>query len=218
MDSTNFGDPIIGLLQGKSDVEYFKTLLDTFKNINGETSLSVLLKRLEVPNSVYNDPYEKKEAESFIKEEDKRIIWFITPFDGNTTITNDFLRSILTENFPWWDLKIANLEPSNWKFLWDSIENFLEQYPVYIADMRESNLNVALEIWYILWNKKQDAKFIFIVDESEKISDLQWMIRISKKKNTTPAWASPEDAAKRQDEINTKLKKELINQFNDYLK
>jgi len=61
VDVGNFGDPIIGLLQGKSDIEYFKTLLDVYEWFHGKDKLIELLERLWVPEDTRNDPYKKTE-------------------------------------------------------------------------------------------------------------------------------------------------------------
>lgn len=58
IDPSNFGDPIVSLLQWKTDVEYFKTLLDTFGSIHDIDSVQLLLSRINVPEDVRTNPYE----------------------------------------------------------------------------------------------------------------------------------------------------------------
>lgn len=58
---TYFNDWTIALLQGKSDIEYFKTLLDNYKTYVWEKDLAELLKLLDVPESIQQDPFNKTE-------------------------------------------------------------------------------------------------------------------------------------------------------------
>lgn len=146
-----------------------------------------------------------------------KTIWFITPFDWEKDDTQEFIQSILDKNYEWWKIEVASLKSKNWRYLWDSIENFLNKYQVYLADVRNGNLNVALEIWYLLWDRKEEANVVFIVDDKEKISDIQWMIRVSKKDNWTKAWVTPEKASKKQQEINDKLEKDLKEQLDKFI-
>jgi predicted nucleotide-binding protein len=83
--------------------------------------------------------------------------------------------------------------------------------------MRDKNLNVSLEIGYLLGDRKDDSKIVFLIDEDEKISDLQGMIRISKKENNSKAGKKPAEAAKKQEEINNELKDKIKNEFKSYL-
>lgn len=57
IDSTNFSDTMIWLLHGKSDVEYFKTLLDNYMAFHWDSWLIELLEKLWVPEVARQDPY-----------------------------------------------------------------------------------------------------------------------------------------------------------------
>lgn len=60
-------------------------------------------------------------------------------------------------------------------FLWVSVKEFLEQYPVYIVDLRrkdgttQTNINVALELGYILAQGKE----CIILTEDALPTDIQ---------------------------------------------
>lgn len=60
-DPSNFGDTILALLHGKSDVEYFKTLLDTFQWLHSKEDYESLLSLLPIPNEVREYPFYTQE-------------------------------------------------------------------------------------------------------------------------------------------------------------
>lgn len=180
IDSTNFSDTMIWLLHGKSDVEYFKTLLDSFKDIHGEDKLTVLLERLSIPNQVRHDPYEEiGTKEIVIPEHDKKTIWFITPFDKKHEKLQKIIQTYLNQNFSWWKIEVASLEKDgDGKYLWTSIDEFLEKYPLYVVDFRDSNLNVAIELGGILKTWKPCITIV----EDKLPSDITWFIYVRKPK------------------------------------
>ena len=59
LDQTNFNDTTINLLQGKSDGEYFGTLLTTFESLHIPEEYKILLDNLNIPEWVRRNPYEK---------------------------------------------------------------------------------------------------------------------------------------------------------------
>ncbi len=191
-------------------------------------SLNLLKDRTELLIEIVdalNVPFEARGAD-FVQPKNQglgkpahaeKTIGFITPFDEEMGITQKFVEEILRSTFPGWKIEKAKLQQKDGKFLWNSIESFLQKYPVYLADVRDGNLNVALEIGYLLGERKDDAKIVFIVNEDVKISDLQGMIRIAKHENDTKAGESPKRAANRQKEINKKLKDGLKSQFKSLL-
>ena len=128
------------------------------------------------------------------------------------------MQEILDEEYPGWTIKTASLgEDGNGRFLWGSIKDFLDKYPVYVADFRGNNLNVPLEAGYILGKLGENAKIIIILSEDQKISDLSGMIRVSKKENGTKAGVPSDVAAKAQDSINKRFKESLKEQLKHYL-
>jgi len=59
LDSTNFNDSLLSLLQNKGDLEFYNTLLETFQEIHPD-QYEDLLNRLNIPQKVKLDPYESK--------------------------------------------------------------------------------------------------------------------------------------------------------------
>lgn len=176
---------------------------------------------------VLNVPFEAKgkdfvaprhQQDIKIDPENQKTIGFITPFDDEMKVMESFIRRILKRDYSGWNIKTASLgKDGTGRFLWSSIKDFLEKYPVYIADFRDQNLNVSLEVGYLLGKFGDDAKIIIILDENVKISDLSGMIRVAKKANNTMAGKSPSAAAKVQTRINKELGKNLKEQFKRYL-
>ncbi len=196
---------------------FFSESLNLLKNHT--ELLQEIIDDLEIPIEARGSDFiQPKVVSTKEKQVEEKTIGFITPFDGEKVITENFIQEILDEKFKGWSIKVATLKEENGRFLWNSIENFLQKYPVYIADIRGGNMNVALEVGYLLGDRKNNCKVALFLDENEKISDLQGMIRISKKQNETIAGASESKALDAQKEINEKLKEELITQFESLLK
>lgn len=197
--------------------QFFSESLNLLKNHT--ELLQEIIEDLEIPFEARGSDFvQPRKSEKKSLEFEEKTIGFITPFDGEKDITQEFIQNILKEDFPEWDIKVAELKKENGRYLWESIEAFLHKYPVYLADIRDKNLNVSLEIGYLLGDRKDDSKIVFLIDEDEKISDLQGMIRIAKKENNSKAGEKPEKAAERQQEINNDLKQKIKKEFEYYLK
>lgn len=77
----------------------------------------------------------------------EKTIGFITPFDDKQEKLQNLIQGILDVEFDGWKIETVSLEKDgDGKYLWESIDDFLEKYPIYIVDFRDGNLNVAIEL------------------------------------------------------------------------
>ncbi|EKD44433.1 MAG: hypothetical protein ACD_71C00132G0005 [uncultured bacterium (gcode 4)] len=218
-DPSNFGDTILALLHGKSDVEYFKTLLDYYLSYHGEDELKELIEGLWIPESIKIKGKREDFFESRIKNEDKKTIGFITPFDAGKDYIElkKFIQQTLHEiGFGNWKIEESSFDI--WwekETLWESVEEFLNKYPLYIANFRDQNLNVALEVGYL---QAKNIPFIQIKNEWEKVSDLDWFIYVGSKDSRNKPWMPSEKATTTHEGNQNKFKENLIIQLKRYLK
>ncbi len=122
----------------------------------------------------------------WIKKEDtstQKTIWWITPFDDTWFIRKGILNEI-SSKFWYWVKEVKMEKDSSWNFLWDSIREFLNKYEIYVVDIREKNLNVAIELGYILAKQKE----VIVVTDQELPSDIRWFKYIKPKTITITAW------------------------------
>lgn len=120
------------------------------------------------------------------KEENKtksKTIWLITPFDNTWIIRKDILNDI-SSKFWYWVQEVKMDKDWSGKFLWDSIVWFLDKYNLYIVDIRWQNLNVAIELGYILAKEKE----VIVVTDQDLPSDIRWFKYIKPKSITITAW------------------------------
>lgn len=164
---------------------YFMVLDDLWKNTQEEQvewkkskkDIVELLKTLWVNDEVLG--IEKKE-EVKIKS---KTIWFITPFDDTWIIRKDILNEI-SSKFWYWVQEVKMGKDSSWNFLWDSIVWFLNKYSLYIVDIRGQNLNVAIELGYILAKEKE----VIVITDKDLPSDIRGFKYIKPEKIEYTAW------------------------------
>lgn len=164
---------------------YFMVLDDLWKSTPEEQiewkkskeDIVELLKSLWVNDEVLG--IEEKEE---IKTKSKTI-WFITPFDDTWTIRKDILNEISSKF--WYLVQEIKMDKDwNGKFLWDSIVWFLNKYNLYIVDIRWQNLNVAIELGYILAKEKE----VIVITDQDLPSDIRGFKYIKPEKIEYVAW------------------------------
>jgi len=150
-DSTNFTDAMLSLLKDKCDVEFYNTLLTTFKSQHSLEEYNQLLGRLNLPKEVRVDPYTTQQAEQI---NIKKSIGFLTPFDENSEVKKKLFKKIIPDE---WSLKTLVLETLSGKYLWKQVEEFLAKHDFYMVDLRPkdgskemNNANVLIELGYLL--------------------------------------------------------------------
>lgn len=189
-DTTNFEEPTISYLHSKNDVEYYHTLLDTFEIRHWSDEYNQLLEELNIPLEVRKSPNTKIEQEDNAEGESEdelnnrvTTIWLITPFDDTWSIRKDILNEIAGKF--WYDVSEVKMEKdSNEKFLWDSIISFLDKYELYVVDLRNQNLNVSIELWYILAKGKE----CIVITDQDLPSDIRWFKYVKPQSTTIIAW------------------------------
>lgn len=164
---------------------YFMVLDDLWKTTPEEQiewkksrkDIVELLKSLWVNDEVLGIE-EKEEIQTKSKT-----IWFITPFDNTWTIRKDILNEI-SSKFWYWVQEIKMDKDWSGKFLWDSIVWFLNKYNLYIVDIRWQNLNVAIELGYILAKEKE----VIVITDQDLPSDIRGFKYIKPEKIEYIAW------------------------------
>ena len=95
------------------------------------------------------------------------------------------------------------------------MEDFLNKHPFYIANFRDQNLNVALEVGYL---QGKWIPFIQIKNEWEKVSDLDWFIYVSSKDSKSKPWIPLDSAVGVHEKNQDDFKGKLITQLKRYIK
>jgi hypothetical protein len=144
---------------------------------NHELLLAEIVEELKIPYEARGSDFvEPKKAVTKDKIIEKTI-GFITPFDKKQEKLQGIIEDVLKSDFKEWRIESASLEiDGDGKYLWSSIDDFLEKYPVYIIDFRDENLNVAIELGGILKSKK-DA---IVITKDELPSDIRGFIYVKK--------------------------------------
>ncbi len=167
--------------------------------IEDKIVLENIIIKLKVPFDA-KSKYEEKIDEIKDKKDFLKTIWLISPFDERWTTIKDLLNWI-TSNLWFNVLEVKMHKESNWHFLWDSIKEFLNKYEIYVVDLRNQNLNVAIELWYILAKEKQ----CIVLTDQELPSDIRGFKYIKPEKIEYTAW----DAELDTEEINSNFKSNL---------
>lgn len=163
---------------------------------------------LEVPEDARGTIVSWKLVEKEIQEEFEKTIGFITPFDARKESVKNIIDWIIAPHN--WKIQEFDMDEEGSQILWESMREFLEQFPVYIVDLRkkkgttQTNINVAIELWYILAHWK---KCIIITDDSLP-SDIHWFKYI--KPWIVTAWDSDGDKTKIDMEFKEKLEKAIL--------
>jgi len=188
------------------DVFYAECLL-RLQKYNNELFLS-FLDILEVPFDARWKIIPGVQIEQEIKKEFEKTIGFITPFDGRQKTVKSIIDEIISQHE--WKIKEFEMRQDDSNFLWESVREFLEQYPIYIVDLRRkqgvdhTNINVALELWYILAQWKE----CIIITDDTLPSDIHGFKYI--KPGTVSAWDSDLDKNKIDTEFKEQLKGAII--------
>lgn len=182
IDSTNFGDPIIWLLQGKSDVEYFKTLLDTFKSLHSWKEFNSLLERIWVPIEAWIDPFKSEQAVS-IKElskyldtvnetdfsryvimpilqamgyKDIEYKWKVNETDfGNDFYPIKYISPSWLVYFTWVQTKSSKMSDGDTTVVWSELNKLISEAKTAFSQLRKINTweEVAISE-YLIFNSK----------------------------------------------------------------
>lgn len=185
------------------DVFYAECLL-RLQKYNNELFLS-FLDILEVPFDARWRIIPWVQIKQEVKKEFEKTIGFITPFDARKESVKKIVDEIISKYE--WEVKEFEMREDGSNFLWESVKEFLEQYPVYIVDLRrkegtsQTNINVALELGYILAQGKE----CIIITEDSLPSDIQWFKYVKPAEITVKACDPNPDMSK----IDWKFKKEL---------
>lgn len=182
-DEMNF---ILQQAKNKDEDVYFMVLDDLWNNVIekseelkiNKSEFIKLLIEFWIPKEVLG--IEEKEEENKLKS---KTIWWITPFDDTWFIRKEILNEI-SSKFWYWVQEVKMDKDSSWNFLWDSIKWFLNKYDIYVVDLRKNNINVAIELGYILGKEKE----IIVVTDQELPSDIRWFKYIKPKSITITAW------------------------------
>lgn len=167
-------------------------LIETLNNISNNISFY----NPEFKNLIWVYVWIKKDSKNLVKK-----IWFLTPFDSKKDKKLKIFEDITKKTD--WNVEAFDIY-DYWddKFLWWKLKNFLNDLPIFIVDLRNSNKNVLLELWYILALNKET---IVIIPEWEKVpSDLSWIVYIREWK-VDASWTT-EDFQKIKDTFEKDLK------------
>lgn len=201
-----------------TDEGFYSECLLRLQKYNDTLFLS-FLDILEVPLDARGKIVPWTQEKSEIKKEFEKTIGFITPFDSakEYLALKGFIRNTLDEL--WFnDWKIEESSFDVWwetQTLWGSVEEFLNKYPLYIANFRDQNLNVALEVGYL---QGKWINFIQIKNEWEKVSDLDGFIYVSSRDTKSKPWTPLESAAWSHEKNQDNFKEKLIVQLKRYIK
>lgn len=160
---------------------------------------------LEVPLDARGKMLSWVQVKSEVKKEFEKTIGFITPFDTRQKTVKSIIDWIISKHD--WKINEFEMREDGSDFLWVSVKEFLEQYPVYIVDLRrkdgttQTNINVALELGYILAQGKE----CIILTEDALPTDIQWFKYVKPATITVKAGDPNPDMTK----IDWKFKKEL---------
>lgn len=156
--------------------QFFSESLNLLKNHT--ELLEEIIEDLEIPFEARGLDFVQPKKE-IIKSSgfEEKTIGFITPFDKKQEKLQKIIQEVLDKEFVGWTIQTASLEKDgDGKYLWTTIDEFLEKYPAYIIDFRDSNLNVAIELGGILKSKK-DA---IVITKDELPSDIRGFIYVKK--------------------------------------
>ncbi len=190
-----------------TDERFYAECLLRLQTYDDDLFLS-FLDILEVPPDARGKIVIGTEGKAEVKKEFEKTIGFITPFDGRKETVKKVIDEIIVPHN--WQIQEFDMNEDESKILWESMREFLEQYPVYVVDLRkkkgttQTNINVALELWYILAHWKE---CIIITDDSLP-SDIHWFKYI--KPWTVTAWDSDGDKVKIDADFKKQLEQAII--------
>lgn len=190
---------------------FLKDLYDNRELIEVLTNLSdkISFYNPEFKNLILEFIWEENFTKNLVKK-----IWFLTPFDSWKDKKLKIFEEITKETD--WNVETFDIY-GYWddNFLWWKLKNFLNDLSIFIVDLRNSNKNVLLELWYILALNKET---IVIIPEWEKVpSDLNWIVYIREWK-VDVSWTA-EDFQKFKDNFEKDLKnaiEEKIKELNKF--
>ncbi|PCI24487.1 hypothetical protein COB57_04790 [Candidatus Peregrinibacteria bacterium] len=155
--------------------KFYASALNILKN--EERLLVEIIEELNIPFEARGSDFVQSKVKENKIEDITKDIGFITPFDDEKEEMEEVVSNILNDDFPEYSLTACSLkEDGDGKILWNSIKDFSEKYDLYIVDFRDKNLNVAIELGYILALEKP---FILIVSE-DLPSDINGFIYVKK--------------------------------------
>ena len=200
--------------------QFFSESLNLIKN--HEDLLVEIIEDLQVPLDARGPDFvQTKIKQKEILKENEGTIGFITPFDKEEEYLEFklFIEKILSElegQYGKWIIKVSDFDIGGEKnILWESVEEFLNKYPFYIANFRNQNLNVPLEVGFLLG---KNINFIPIIEEGEKISDLDGFIKVSSKDSVSKPWVDNKKAKTIHSDNKDKFKDKIKEQLERYIK
>lgn len=174
--------------------------------IEQEIVLEKILVELKIPQEAWSLDYIQVKEHTSKIEKINKTIGFITPFDKKHKKLQAIIQDVLDKDFKGWKIVTASLEKDgDGKFMWSTIDDFLEKYPVYLIDFRDKNLNVAMELGAILKSYK-DA---IVITEENLPTDISGYIYVKK-----PTVDMEDEGTKKAQEM---FKSSLKKQLNRYL-
>lgn len=186
--------------------QFFSESLNLLKN--HEKLLIELIDDLKIPFEARGPDFVRPSEELKTRGIIEKTIGFITPFDENKKHEKlqSIIQSILDESFSGWNIEFASLEKDgDGKYLWSTIDDFLEKYPLYIIDFRDGNLNVAIELGGVLKSKKDSI----VITTEELPSDIRGFIYVKK-----PTVDMEDDGT---DEARKEFKERLVTQLKRFI-
>jgi hypothetical protein len=178
-----------------------------------EDILTEIVEELKVPLEARGTDFVRPVSKAgAISKGYEKTIGFITPFDEEKEGTEEIINEVL-KKYPGWKLETCSLEhDGDGKILWHSIKDFAAKYGVYIVDLRDRNINVAIEFGYILALEKP----CIVITKEDLPSDIKGFI-YAKKKEVKVAPGMTTNKKKEIEDAENGLKSDLEKGFKRYL-
>jgi len=191
----SFTESVFGRIQKyvtTDEAFYAECLLRLQKH--DDTVFLAFLDKLWVPDDARGrmmSSVDKKGAAGVAKKVYPRTIGFITPFDKRRDNVKKVIQEVLWgEGAVGWEVVEFEIDDDSSNILWPSVEQFLRRHSLYIVDLRkklwsdQTNINVALELGYILAREKE----CIVITDSQLPSDIHGFKYIKPGTATYTAW------------------------------